>query len=146
MKKSLKLILIALLLVTQAAYSQNQRKYTPAEIAINPFGQKKSVLQDFMDDGGINRHNSWWGLTLVAFNMRFDGKDESTSVLVNTISTIKEVRNAGNILCGFKDGDWARRNDPDGKVLLDAENKFCKAGIDNFVAGEGIVTLSITRK
>lgn len=122
------------------------RKFTPAEIAISPFGQDKVVLQDFIDDGGSDRHSAWWGLTILGYNVHFDEKDKSNSVLVNTQNTIKEVRTAGNILCGFTDATWMRKNDPDGKVLMNAENNICKAGIDNFVSGEGIVTLSVERK
>ncbi len=151
MKVALNLTLVmALVLCFQDAVGQSkkapQRNYTPAEIAISPFGQEKSVMTDFLDDGGIDRNNQWWGLSLQGFNVKYDADNKSKEVLVYTLNTIKEVRNAGNILCGFKDGDWKRRDDPDGKVLLDAENNICKAGMDNFVNGQGVVTLVLTRK
>jgi hypothetical protein len=126
--------------------SRGQRNFTPAEIAISPFGQDKAIWQEFSDDGDIDRHNKWWGLTILGYKVHFDENDKSNSVMVNTQNTIKEVRTAGNVLCGFSDASWVRRNDPDGKVLLDAENTICKAGIDNFVYGEKIITISIKRK
>ncbi len=150
MKKILIIALaVSVSLSSLSSFSKDKkarRNFTPAEIAISPFGQDKAIWQDFSDDGGIDRHSAWWGLTILGYNVHFDENNKSTSVLVNTQNTIKEVRTAGNILCGFSDASWARKNDPDGKVLMNAENNICKAGIDNFVSGEGIITLSVERK
>lgn len=62
-----KLLIVALLstlvLVANITFAKDkirgQRNFTPAEIAISPFGQDKAIWQEFSDDGDIDRHNKW---------------------------------------------------------------------------------------
>lgn len=140
------IVLLMFCSVTAQAQKAKTRSFTPAEIAINPFGQSKAVVRDYRDDGDIQHHNQWWGIQLISYAISYDDDAKSNSIVVSSLNSIKEVRAAGNIVCGLTDAEWKRRDDPDGKVLLDAENKHCRAGIDNFTNGTGVVTLGITRK
>lgn len=108
----------------------------------------KAAYNDFVDDGGLSKQDNWHGLQIGSFQSG-RGEDGLISYIIATVNryssaSLKDVRNTLSQYCGFKDEDWVRQ-DMMGNVGGKALNEKCKADYENWTAGRGIISFTISK-
>ena len=124
-------------------------QFNALELALNPFGGTKAMMDDFKDEGGLNRLNSWYGVYVQGYSYSYDGQKNVSRIVVNGSSStsMKHLREIASSFCGFSSEEWTRQDfSPSDRVTGKAENDKCFAMYDNFVNGPGFVSLEIRRK
>jgi hypothetical protein len=130
------------------AWDREFAKLNLLEKAVNPFGGNKPLMTEFKEEGGLNTLNSWFGVYVLAYSTQSDAKGFVSFINVNGASStpIKKMRSIANAFCGLEDSEWKKDEFDSGKRMTgEAKNQRCEARYDNYVNGQGIVSISIKR-
>lgn len=102
---------------------------TNLEKAVSPYSSNLKKWQNFSEDGGLHRSNSWHGMTVFQAGVSYKAdtkKIYAVHLSVGRDVPVKKIRSAINMYCGFTDESWERTVRGD-YLAGTAENDICRA-------------------
>ncbi len=104
-------------------------KLNPLESALNPFYGTRQLWDDFVEDGGLNKINGWFGVNVDSAQLSFDKANNVKEISITTSkqTSVKQIRNSINRLCKFNESDWKKTSSSENYISGQAENAQCKA-------------------
>ena len=90
----------------------NTNTMTLLEQAANPMTGTRALWSKFIDEGGLNYNNNFYGLEVTNINVQFEG-EKIKLALLNVSSSVapKTIRSALANVCKIKDEEWKIKND-----------------------------------
>ena len=93
------------------------------------------MFQDFVDGGGLNKINSWYGISLLSAKVsarNTDGLPQFIQLNADPLTTIKKLRDTLAAICKIESWERNQVRDNSGREFFSGNGAKCKARFDNW--------------